>query len=61
MNSTLKEAKTRAEDLTNAIVQIGKVAADTTIPPKDRLQRVLGICALYEAVPRSAPVEETSK
>lgn len=53
-NGAVVEAVTRAEDMREAMVTIGRIVADTEVTPKGKLQRITGVLALYEIKVQSA-------
>jgi hypothetical protein len=47
VTSAERELRLRVSDLETALKHVAKIAADNSITPKARLQRISGICSLY--------------
>ena len=48
-----RDLSDRIADLENAMMTIGQISSDPTITPKRRIERTLGILAMYECAPPS--------
>lgn len=46
-----KELRTRNEDLTRALVLIGRIVSDKTLKPAQRTERVLAVVSMYDCAP----------